>query len=342
MLRRTRTLLATAALLAAWSWPPIGPTPGASAAGLVTTCTLQSQVNPSEAGSPARFRFFANNVGSIPGPVGLLTFFADGLPLGLPVPLLPDGPTLDRSSYVYEYSDLSAGDHLITVLFVPGLGSTPCPPGQPASVLHTVRSTATQTSVSSDVNPSVAGQPVTLTADVDKVGGGAVAGSVQFVVDGAPRGGAVAVDGDGRVSITVDDLAVGDHTVRADFTSSDPGLRGSSGELAGGQHVDPAATTTSLTVVPSPSESGDAVELRAVVAVVAPGRATPAGTVTFAADGFDLGARSPSTAPVVHRCRRHRWWSAADRSAPASRRPPHSCWGALRRPRTSSSASARC
>lgn len=294
MLRRTRTVLALAAVLTAG--PPamsslVAPT--ASAAGVVTTCTLQTLVNPSEFGTNARFRFFANNVGSLPGPTGLLTFFSNGSPLGLPVLLLPDGLNLDRSSYIFETSTLPPGTSVISVLFVPGPGSTPCPPGQPNVVMHEVRSSASSTALSSDVNPSVAGQPVTFTAAVTKAGGGAVSGDVRFEIDGTVRGGPVTVDAGGRASIVVDDLPVGVRAVTASFTSSVPGTNPSSTTLAGGQQVNAAATTTAVSVVPSPSESGDPVALRAVVSVVAPGRGTPTGTVTFRVDGVDTGAPVP-------------------------------------------------
>lgn len=78
--RRYGRAMAIAVLLTITALNVLHGPPEASALGITTSCTLQSLDNPSEAGSPARFRFFANNVGSRPGPVGAVTFFDGGSP----------------------------------------------------------------------------------------------------------------------------------------------------------------------------------------------------------------------------------------------------------------------
>lgn len=264
------------------------PSARADAAGIVTTCTLQSLDNPSEAGSPARFRFFSNNVGSFPGPTGLVTFFDGLVPLGLPQLLTPDGLTLDRSTLIFETSSLSAGTHVITATLLPGPGSTPCPPGLPAPVTHEVRSTASSTAVASSTNPTVWGQSTTFTASVTKASG-VPTGSVQFRIDGSPRGGPVALDGAGQAAITVSDLPAGSHAVDAVYTSDNPATRNSEGGLPGGQQVDRAATSTAVSSAPNPAEFGSEVALAATVSVSPPGAGTAGGSVQFRLDGVPLG-----------------------------------------------------
>ncbi len=269
----------------------------ARAAGRVTECTLTALNSPTEAGQPARFRFFTNNDferGGLPpgGPTGTVTFFADAdpIPFAFALPVIPDGgPTIDHSSVIVQTSDLSVGTHTIRAVFFPLLLSIPftCPSTPEAT--HVVRSTASATSVSSAVNPSVWTQSTTFTASVTKVGGGSVAGSVDFLVDGTSIG-ARPLDGGGNASIDTSTLAVGNHTVTAQFLSSDPGTQNSAAVLNGGQTVTSASTAVALTSSVNPTETGVATTFTATVAASAPAVGTPTGSVVFRADGFDLAA----------------------------------------------------
>ncbi|MFN0180245.1 MAG: Ig-like domain-containing protein [Gemmatimonadales bacterium] len=264
-----------------------GPPP-AAATGITTTCTLQSLVNPSEAGSPARFRFFSNNEGSIPGPTGLVTLLVDGVPLGIPEPLIPDGLTLDRSTLIIETSSLAPGTHLLSAIFIPVGLSTVCP-GAPPTVTHEVRSSASVTTVTSSVNPTTWGQATNFTASVTKVGA-TPTGSLQFRIGGSPKGGPVALDAAGQATLTVSDLGAGNHAVEAAFISDNPATRNSEGALSGGQQVEQADTSTALTSAPNPAETGVGVTLTATVTVIAPGAGLATGSVQFNVDGAALGA----------------------------------------------------
>lgn len=291
--RTTRVLLAVALLGGITAAAHVEPT---SAAGRVTECTLASQNSPTTPGQAARFRFFANNDferGGVPpfGPTGTVTFFADlnPVPFALAVPLIPDGgPTIDHSSVVVETSSLSPGTHTIRAVFVPLLASIPflCPGGNPEAT-HVVRSTASVTSVTSSVNPTVWTQSTTFAASVTKVGGGSVAGSVDFVVDGTSIG-VRPVDGSGNAAIDVATLSVGNHVVTAQFVSSDAGTQNSSATLNGGQTVNQAATSTVLSSSVNPTEIGVATTFTATVAAVAPATGVPAGSFVFRSDGSDI------------------------------------------------------
>ncbi len=145
----------------------------------------------------------------------------------------------------------------------------------------------TITALSSSADPSVLGQPVTLTATVS--GAGAPGGTVAFW-DSAQQLGTAALDGQspGHAAYTTSVLAVGDHQVSAVYAGS-PGFRGSSSPVVI-QHVGQAQTVTTVTASPSPSVFGRPVAFTATVAVQAPGAGTPGGTVVFTDGSTRLGA----------------------------------------------------
>jgi hypothetical protein len=98
-------------------------------------------------------------------------------------------------------------------------------------------------SVATSVNPSVSGQSVTFTATVDPNDGG---GTVGFFADGSatPIAGCGAaaltlVGGSYKATCTTSTLAVGTHTISAQY-SGDAGYAPESGTLPGGQVVDAA------------------------------------------------------------------------------------------------------
>jgi hypothetical protein len=147
---------------------------------------------------------------------------------------------------------------------------------------------ATTTTVASDVNPSVFGQLVTFTATVSP---NTATGTVQFKIDGSNVGSPVTVSG-GTAPFPISTLAVGTHTVEADYLGSST-YGPSSGTLSPVQTVNQAATTTSLGVNFNPSVYLNTIQLTATVTTTAPGTGIATGTVTF----YD-GATSLGTAPL--------------------------------------------
>jgi hypothetical protein len=162
----------------------------------------------------------------------------------------------------------------------------------------------TTTTLTSSANPSVFGQSVTFTATVAGPQGSATpTGSVQFSIDGKDVGGAVTLDGNDQATYTTSALAVTNgtnHTVTASYAGDDSFLA-SSGSLSGGQEVDRADTTVSLSSSANPSVLGQSVNITAAVAAKDPGSGTPGGTVTFK-DGtatLGTGTLSGGTATVT-------------------------------------------
>ncbi|MFI1538649.1 Ig-like domain-containing protein, partial [Streptomyces anandii] len=147
----------------------------------------------------------------------------------------------------------------------------------------------TSTLVSTSPDPSVVGQPVTLTATILPHGAGTPTGTVTFVVSGGPTLTAPVVGG--TATATANNLSAGNHTVTAVY-GGDANFTGSTGSTI--QAVTKAFTQTTVASSPDPSAFGQTVTITATVTPIAPGSGTPTGTVTFTITG------GPTlTAPLV-------------------------------------------
>jgi hypothetical protein len=129
----------------------------------------------------------------------------------------------------------------------------------------------------------VYGQSSTATATVTAPF--AVAGNVQFSVDGNNVGSPVAVAGGEATSPVLTgpggaSLIAGPHTVAANFIPTTPGVLSAEGQVS--LVVEKAGTTTSVEIQPG--------KLRATVAAQAPGAGEPTGTVTFIAGDDTIDA----------------------------------------------------
>jgi X-X-X-Leu-X-X-Gly heptad repeat protein len=183
------------------------------------------------------------------------------------------------------------------------LNTNPPQESVPSNTTSAIPSCApTSTTVTSSVNPSIFGQPVTFTATVVNASGSGIStatptGSVQFFVDGAAFAAAVPLSGSGGAAIAtsgaISNLGVSGspHTIKAVYTNVDGGFGGSSGTLS--QIVNPAPTSTTVTSSVNPSIFGQSVTFTAKV-VNASGAgistATPTGSVQFMDGASVLGA----------------------------------------------------
>ena len=129
---------------------------------------------------------------------------------------------------------------------------------------QTVNKANSSTAVTSSANPSVFGQPVTFSATVTAVspGAGTPTGTVQFKTNGVNFGSAVALSGGSASSAAISSLAVGNHTVTADY-SGDGSFNTSSGTLAGGQTVNKANSPRRSASSANPSVFGQSVTFTA-------------------------------------------------------------------------------
>lgn len=107
----------------------------------------------------------------------------------------------------------------------------------------------TDTTLTSSVNPSDSGQPVTFTATVTAAGGGTPTGNVTFFDNGTALG-TVPLDSTGQAAFTTPDLGPGPHSITAVYLGA-PGFESSmSPPLAQTVNATPTATPTTPPAAP--------------------------------------------------------------------------------------------
>ncbi|WP_316785175.1 Ig-like domain repeat protein [Streptomyces sasae] len=207
-------------------------------------------------------------------PTGTVSFFDGATPLGS-APLVGGVATLTTSS-------LAVGSHPLTATYS---GSGDYNTSTSPVDTQTVAKANTATALTSAPDPTVFGQPKVLTATVTAVapGSGTPTGTVSFFDGATPLGSAPLVGG--VATLTVSNLAVGNHSLTATYSGS--GDYNTSTSPVDTQTVAKANTATALTSAPDPTVFGQAKTLTATVASVAPGAGTPTGTVSFF-DGVTL------------------------------------------------------
>src|SRR5207245_713366 len=184
---------------------------------------------------------------------------------------------LDQSGHarlVLFYGAFSsfAGTHVISASYV-GTAALGASSASSALIVGASAATqATETTLVSSANPLFAGQPVIFTASVTAASG-TPAGSVTFTIDGTAV--ATVTLSSGQASYSTSTLSVGDHTIKAGYSTSG-GFAASSSTLA--QTITEAPTSTSFLPAPDPSAFGTSVLLTATV--TQGGVAVSAGNVT--------------------------------------------------------------
>jgi len=143
---------------------------------------------------------------------------------------------------------------------------------------------ATTTTLTSSANPSIVGNPVTLTATV-AASSSIPSGSVTFSDSGAALGTAT-LNGTGTATFTTSSLAAGTHLLTASFGGT-TGFNASQ-STALSQVVNPLifSTTTALSSSANPSSTGATVTF---TATVSSSGGIPTGSVTFSDSGTALG-----------------------------------------------------
>jgi hypothetical protein len=252
----------------------VGSSDGASvtvSTGAVTV-TLTSEPNPSGVGQDVVFTATVIPLApSVLTPTGTVEFFNGPTSIGV-VAIDANGQAL------LTISNLPTGDNPITADYN---GNGGYAPETSAIYIHTVDARIAVLEIVSSVNPSSFGQTVTFTATIS-AGIGTPTGSVQFF-NGATSLGIVPLNS-GQAVINVSNLPIGTNPIRVVYPG-DATFDPASDVLNGGQVVNRAGTTTTLTSAPNPSVRGQAVILTASVAVIPPGAGTLTGTVEFFAGG---------------------------------------------------------
>lgn len=275
-----------------------------------TNTTLVSNINPSIVGSPVRFTATVTGVSSTA--VSGTVRFTDG------ATLLGSSTLGSNGVAVLDISTLVAGTHLIVATYGGDSGSQE---SSSAALQQIVNVAGTTVSLRSNVNPSVAGTPVTFMAEVVSVGRTAT-GTVTFL-DGSNTLGTATV-ANGVASLTTSSLAAGQHAVLARYNGDSDTQSSISGVLvqiaqartssALASSLNPALTAQSITLTATVANGSNATgiltfldgsSVLATVPLAANGTATlplsalPAGThalsVSYSGDSYNL----PSVSSVV-------------------------------------------
>jgi hypothetical protein len=262
-----------------------------------TITTLVSSANPSVFGQAVTLTATTTPVSPGGGtPTGNVTFKDGGTVLGIS-PISGGAATL-------VVSTLTVGAHSLSADYVGDASFN----GSTGTLTQTVNKAPTTTSVSSSANPSVFGQPVSFTVTVCAASPSTSppappTGSVSVTIDGAatpfatvtlsPVSSACAQ----ATTPTIASLSVGPptHSISATYTG-DGNFVSSNGSLAGGQLVNKAPTTTTLTFTPPVPAINQAVTFTATVTHEFPNAIGPTGTVSFFIDG---SATPLATVPLV-------------------------------------------
>jgi len=137
--------------------------------------------------------------------------------------------------------------------------------------------------LSSSLNPAMAGQSVTFTAQLSAVSG-TPTGAIQFL-DGANILSTQTVSGAGSATFTTSSLTVGSHIITANYQPT-----GSSGASTASltQVINGIATSTALTCLPNPIDIGNTAQLTAAVTSA---NGTPTGSIAFTDNGATLATQ---------------------------------------------------
>ena len=255
-----------------------------------TTTTLTAAPSPSREEQDVTLT--ATVAASAPGsgtPSGSVTFYDGGAAVGAGT--LTSGP--DGVAATLTISTLAAGAHTLTAQYSGDANYGASESADvPLTVIEASAIAPTTTTLSSSVNPSTYGMPITFTATVatSDATAGTPDGKVQFAVDGTNLGDPVDVVDGTATSPTVFSPLPGDHLVTAAFL---PGVAfGPSGDSLT-QTVSDAIANVALTSSSATSDYGQGVHFHAVVSSTAVGTGVPTGVVQFRVDGQALGIAVP-------------------------------------------------
>ena len=171
------------------------------------TAAVTSSANPTVYGQSVTFTATVTAVTAGTGtPTGQVTFYDGATAI--------DTATLSDGTASYTTSALTVGGHSITVQYG---GDANFTGNTSTAITQTIDQDSSTTTITSSLNPSAFGESVTLTATVAAVspGSGTPAGQVIFY-DGTTAIDTATLNG-GTASYTTSALAVGGHSITADY-----------------------------------------------------------------------------------------------------------------------------
>ncbi len=252
-----------------------------------TTLTVTPSINPSTIGQSVTFKAklarIAPGAGTPTG--GTVTFFDNGVARAT--------KTVSSGAASYATNAVTVGDHAITASYS---GSTTDNASITATAMaESVSPANTTTVLTSNVNPAVHGQTVTVKAIVKRVAPGAgtvPGGTVQFF-DGDILVGTVNVKS-GVASLATKALTVGVHPITAIYGGTATDLASFSATTLN-QVINPAASKITLASSALTTTFGHSGSITATVTTVSPGAGVPTGSVDFYNNGSYLTTVSLSS-----------------------------------------------
>jgi uncharacterized repeat protein (TIGR03803 family) len=254
-----------------------------------TTTTLTSSPNPSLQGQPITFTATVTSSGG-PPPNGESVTFYDG------VSILGTG-SLSAGVASLTTSSLPLGTFTITATYAGDANFAASTSPALRQVVNAAVKSATSTTISSSLNPSIQGQPVTFTATVTSSGGTPPNGETVTFYTGINVLGTAPMTG-GIASLTTSGMGSGIHAISAAYLGDGNFIGSTSPAL--GQAVDTSAqsaTTTALTSSLNPSIYGQKVTWTATVTTS--GKTTPTGNVTFNWGSDSIGTAKLNSSGVA-------------------------------------------
>ncbi len=239
-----------------------------------TTTVVASNNNPSVFGQSVTLTATVSS--SFPGsPTGSVTFYDGVSSLGSAV--------LSGGNAAISTSGLAPGSHSVTASYVGDVFFA----GSISPVLDQKVKATTLVGLASDHNPSVSGQPVTLTASVTSITPGTITGTVTFFDGVNPLGAPVTIASGTATYLAVYTASGGSHSFTASF-NGDANFSGSTSSVIN-QTVNKADVVATVSANPNPSYVGQSVTISTIINPIAPGSGTPTGSILFSIDGSPFG-----------------------------------------------------
>ena len=230
-----------------------------------STTALAASLNPSIFNQAVAFTATVKSA-TTGTPTGTVTF-KDGATTLSTVTLNSSGVA------AFSISTLGVATHSITAVYS---GSADFNASTSAALSHIVNKDSSKISLTASLNPSLFNQSVSFTATVKSATTGTPTGTVVFK-DAATTLSTVTLNASGVANFSTTSLIVGTHSITAVYSGSTDFAASTSAVLS--HIVNKDASTTALTVSPSPSEFNQSVTMTATVKSSTTG--VPTGTVTF-------------------------------------------------------------
>ena len=256
--------------------------------GLTTTTTLMASSASVPYSAPVMLTsHVASSDSSAMGVAGSVQFFDGTTSLGTSNTTV-SGTT---GTATLSPSALPVGAHSLTATFTPTNNCYSPSTSSPATSVTVVPASTTTAVTSSPPSGTVTGQAISFTATVTSQTPATATpvGSVQFKDGTTSICTPVTLNSSGVATCSEQPSTAGPHSITAAFTPANGNFSASDNTTSPLiQSVGPDSTTTVVTSLPNPSNTGSSVTYTGTVTAYAPGGGTPAGAIEFKDGSSDI------------------------------------------------------